>query len=691
MIDFAGTTALKIPEGYLTSIKRRNGEILWQNNDVVVLEVSKIVASTYAGETTYENEEFLALNIYPTAVGATVTVTYGNLTKTLTFTGMGGKSVYFGTRYGVSDDVATPSSGILTISGDVAAFSVGTYTYMMSASSTKTSTGYCNCIDKVKNWGGCKVIQSYACRNCDAIFEIMLPKDVTSIGAHAFQNCVNLASIDVLDSVTSIDIYAFSGCSNLTVAKIGDGVSKFSAEIFYDCTNLQTLYLGENVTTISGTFTNCDNLTNVYIYNLRNWLLFDNQELPSFVNYYLNDELITDVDVPDGVTMIRSNAFANSSSLRRVNIPNTVLQICANAFSNCDKLTSVTLTQGLTKIDDAAFMASNLSTIAIPSGVTHIGSAAFRWNANLWAIEFPNTLTYVGKRVIHDTYYYNDERNWNGSVLYLNDCLLNGREASDCIVINGTRLIADSAFSGGKLQSITLPDSLEIICDNAFEDCYIKTIHIPAATTHIGANAFLQCDYLESINVAAGNPSYKSISGTLYNSQGTELILYAYGNRATVLTVPEGVTTIRDRAVNGSNRIKWYLQSIVLPGTLKSIGAGAFASQKSLLLTHDVLKEGLEKIERNAFALYTYDAVTHNITIPSTVTEMGVMPFIGIRLNEVIMKPTTPPTIINGTSTSGIFDSNYLSTLRIIVPKGCLDAYKTADIWSQYADYMTEA
>jgi hypothetical protein len=45
---------------------------------------------------------------------------------------------------------------------------------------------------------------------------------------------------------------------------------------------------------------------------------------------------------------------------------------------------------------------------------------------------------------------------------------------------------------------------------------------------------------------------------------------------------------------------------------------------------------------------------------------------------------TTPPTI-----TTSTFTTSYLN--KIIVPKGCADAYKSATNWSNFADYIEEA
>ena len=58
---------------------------------------------------------------------------------------------------------------------------------------------------------------------------------------------------------------------------------------------------------------------------------------------YLNDELITDLVIPDNVTSIGSWAFGGCSGLTSVTIPDSVTSIGYAAFKGCNGLTSITL------------------------------------------------------------------------------------------------------------------------------------------------------------------------------------------------------------------------------------------------------------------------------------------------------------------------------------------------------------
>jgi len=52
----------------------------------------------------------------------------------------------------------------------------------------------------------------------------------------------------------------------------------------------------------------------------------------SSIKLYLNNKLITDLVIPDGVTSIGQSAFYNCSGLTSVTIPNSVTSIGEYAF-----------------------------------------------------------------------------------------------------------------------------------------------------------------------------------------------------------------------------------------------------------------------------------------------------------------------------------------------------------------------
>lgn len=197
----------------------------------VILEVEKVTGDTYANDTTYSAEEFILLDIYP-KTGGTVKVTYGGLTKTITDTSgadtPNAQEVFFGTLYGVSDSVETPTSGELTISGDYYAFGCGAY-----IGSKKKLPTYSPFVTSVIELAEITTIPSHAFYNCDKIESVDIPDSVTSIGDSAFYGCENIMVNYIPGSVTSIDKSAFEFSPKICVTTFPEGIVSIGERAFF--------------------------------------------------------------------------------------------------------------------------------------------------------------------------------------------------------------------------------------------------------------------------------------------------------------------------------------------------------------------------------------------------------------------------------------------------------------------------
>jgi len=163
--------------------------------------------------------------------------------------------------------------------------------------------------------------------------------DVTSIGYRAFADCTSLTSVTIPNRVTSIENYAFYNCTSLTSITIPDSVTSIGAGAFESCTSLTDVTIGNGVTEIGiNAFYSCSNLKEFrgkYATNDGRCLIIDTTLIT-----YANASGTT-FTIPDGVTMIRNNAFDSCSNLTSVSIPESVTTISVRAFWSCGNLTSV--------------------------------------------------------------------------------------------------------------------------------------------------------------------------------------------------------------------------------------------------------------------------------------------------------------------------------------------------------------
>ncbi|WP_165253408.1 leucine-rich repeat domain-containing protein, partial [Adlercreutzia sp. ZJ304] len=93
-------------------------------------------------------------------------------------------------------------------------------------------------------------------------------------------------------------------------------------------------------------------------------------------NAFANQTTLQTINLPDGLTTIGENAFANSG-LTNVSIPAGVQEIGEGAFANTANLASAELHDGLRVIGSSAFEATAAKMLVLPASVQRIGESAF--------------------------------------------------------------------------------------------------------------------------------------------------------------------------------------------------------------------------------------------------------------------------------------------------------------------------
>ncbi len=445
---------------------------------------------------------------------------------------------------------------------------------------------------------------------CTNLKSINIPNSVTEICYEAFFKCVSLKEIDIPSSVTEIGGQAFRECTALKRIGFSEGLKNIRYNAFYGCTALTELALPSTLDTVENSIVSyCTSLTKITA---------GNGKFYSDSNCLINkntSELVAGCKtsvIPDGVVIIKEEAFRGCAGLKKVVIPGSVTKIEFCAFTECTDLEELKLSDNLTYLDNYAFFGcTSLKYISIPKTLTYIGDGAFGSCYGLMSLYVdPENQTYSGEG--------------NCLIDKKTNTLLKGTNKSE--IPSGVVIIENEAFANfALLEKIVIPDTVTTIRSNAFYGCSgLKSITIPASATHIDETAFYECINVSELIIDENNPNYYASNNSLVLKEfhGTKNYLlvgfntnvigddiggigrYAFYDNTNLkrISISESVTAIYSYAFMGCTELK----EVVLPSGLTWIDTMVFSDCDSL--KYIVIPKSVTTIGSDAF--YNCDSLT---------------------------------------------------------------------------------
>lgn len=285
---------------------------------------------------------------------------------------------------------------------------------------------------------------------------------------------------------------------------------------------------------------------------------------------------LTEIKLPDTLTIIEDHAFAGCSSLKGIDLPVLLIGIGGYAFSNCSELAYVnTLLNGENVIADT-----------LPDGLESVGTNAFAGCSALVKITIPSfgtgTILEKASSLFANCTSLNEVKIGSSIQSIPNACFYeSGNEKTGMTVTieAGSKLdkIMDSAFEGANMSSLDLSGCahLAAIDARAFAK---KNAKIPL--TEIRLAALIQDE--------AGNELQLSIGKEAFY-QAPLVSMYAGNSDDQVVTLPDYVKSVGVGAFAENDAMK----ELVLGSSIQTIGDFAFNACKNLAtVTQSTTKDG---------------------------------------------------------------------------------------------------
>ena len=217
------------------------------------------------------------------------------------------------------------------------------------------------------------------------------------------------------------------------------------------------------------------------------------------------------------------------------------------------------------------------------------------------------------------------------------------------------------------LTEITIPDSVEkIVGEGMFAYC-------PSLTAIRGkfASADNRCMILDDILLAFAPAGVTEFS----IPEGVKSIgeyAFSCSHRLAGIIVPESVESIGERAFEDSG-----LTAVTIPGSVTAIGPGAFYGCEKLVSVN--VPDNVTTLSET----FIKCSSLRNIVLGSGLKSISSA-FNGCSsLESVTLKAVTPPAL-----NYVVFNIDEQDKFVIHVPESAVDAYKAAEGWAEYAEYI---
>lgn len=517
-----------------------------------------------------------------------------------------------------------------------------------------------NCISGCKNLTSIEIPASvsyigYKAFSDVSMEEISLSEGVKTLDGKVFEGNTMLKKVSLPSGIKFMAEYNFSGCSALeeftfpTELRVADFQKKGVLRYFENCTALKKVWMTQEQakTYLKATaaqlkkdsmpykaekdkfelFKGCTALTEICFLaeDISRW----NDGTCEFKTEADGDHLvkclktgILEYTVPDDVTVIEDDAFADNTRLKTLVLNDKIKRLNLRQFANC-KLDKLTIPDTLTEIVNNDF-----------SAMRRASGYAGKWE--WFEIIISDT---------HPTYAVQDEMLYIKKDGRLHTLLHNMQPVrwSALVIPEGVEVLAPFSCEGGKYTEVNLPSSLRVIGERAFTaNNNLSKVILPEGVEEIGNEAFIGCRSLTELRIPVSVVRFpkKPIvtkKTVIICQKDSAAEAYAKANALDAVCPTDSKTDVNSLFDWGYGRDEQIIteflggvEEVTLPVEKDGIAVKGY-SEKLLdrvrkSVKRVVVPEGIERIPDKFFARCE---VLTEVVLPSTLKSIGTQAFNG--------------------------------------------------------------
>ena len=407
------------------------------------------------------------------------------------------------------------------------------------------------------------------------ILDAYFPKDTTVEYASSNESIVTINESGIVTAVAE-------GFASVTVKVMMDGRSTYYSEtvsvevkdpFITNGASLSHYFGNGGVVTIpdrlklqeigSFAFANFE-----YIPKTEEELAFDDAETSK--QWYIGENTVTKVIIPEGVEKINSYAFANLTGLEEIVLPSTLQSIEYGAFFGCTALEKITFSgaNNLQIISQNAFENCNLQGTLELDSICVISDYAFAGNQKLEGIKLADSILSIGEYAFAGCKQLKDVTVEASKVKY-GAYAFTGCEALKSFYVNAAVLPEGMFYECKGLESVTIGPDVNTIGEFAFRDTKVESFEVKSGNKAYKAGTADMILSADGKTLAAVSPL---VEGEFAAADVTAIGdgAFSHNKKITAVNLPK-VTSVGDYAFGSSEQIA----SVTL-GQLTDIGEYAF-------------------------------------------------------------------------------------------------------------------